>query len=84
MKTKSKLSYVLILLISLSCSNNDTDEPISEPVSLANIQGNWFRVGGNNPANNGMMVNVNGDTGEIILPQESGFLQGDIKWKDIV
>jgi|GEM_PF-2018453 len=84
MKTKSKLSYVLILLISLSCSNNDTDEPISEPVSLANIQGNWFRVGGNNPANNGIMVNVNEDTGEIILPQESGFLQGDIKWKDIV
>ncbi|PIB30442.1 hypothetical protein [Maribacter sp. 4G9] len=48
------------------------------------LQGDWFRVGGNNPTNNGMLVRVIDEQGVIILAQDSGFDKDDIKWKDIL
>lgn len=84
MKNLIKLSSLLCISILVSCSSDDT--PPDDPVefNLDDIQGNWYRVGGNNPANNGMLVNVNNNTGTVEIPLGSGFEVGDIKWKDIV
>ena len=61
--------------------NPQTETPTNNVDAL---QGDWFRVGGNNPANNGMLVRVFEEQGVIILPQDSGFEKEDIKWKDIL
>ena len=82
MRKLIKLSYFLFLCFLISCSSDDSDDPPT--YDLDDIQGKWYRVGGNNPANNGMLVNVNGNTGTVEIPVGSGFLEGDIKWKEIV
>ncbi|MCX7548350.1 hypothetical protein OS188_10355 [Xanthomarina sp. F1114] len=92
MKNYRKFTQITLLLLSLSlvsvsCSeetldpNNNNNQP---SVSLHDIQGDWIRIGGNNPTNNGMKINVNEDIGTITDKQQSGFSDGDIKWMDIV
>lgn len=85
MKTQLKFICLLVSALYLGCESDDGSTITLPPqYNLNALQGNWFRVGGNNPNNNGMLVNVNDDAGTIILPQNSGFSEGDLKWKAIV
>jgi hypothetical protein len=54
-----------------------------QSVFLEVLQGEWIRVGGNNPVNNGIVIDVTDDTGTITDHNISDFENGDIKWKDI-
>ena len=47
------------------------------------LQGPWTRVESNNPNNDFMQVDVQGDLATIIDKAQSGFNVGDIKWKNI-
>lgn len=83
MKTTMKIAAIFLLSLFISCSSDDDgDEKLG--FNLEQIQGQWTRVGGNNPSNNGMIINVENDKGFIVAPAESGFDVGDVKWKDIV
>ena len=97
---KTILRILFVLSFAMSCTTEETPEIPQEPQNTENpqtenpetetpnnvedLQGDWFRVGGNNPANNGMLVRVIEEQGVIILPQDSGFEKEDIKWKDIL
>lgn len=50
---------------------------------LAKIAGDWIRIGGNNARNEGMEVQVDGNTGTVTDPASSGFRSGDVKWDQI-
>lgn len=76
----------------MSCSTDDSniflqenpifnqDDPQEDPAfNLDQIQGQWIRVGGNNPENNGMIVNVEDNQGTIIDAAESNFSEGSVK-----
>lgn len=81
------LLLTMLTVILVSCSL-DTDEINDEQeqqqsTSLADLQGHWIRVGGNNPVNNGLKVNVQNNTGVVVDPQQSGFSTGDVKWDAI-
>lgn len=84
---KTMLLFTVLITVSVSCSS-DSLEPDNNPPQqtypLDDLQGNWIRIGGNNPTNNGMKINVNNDAGTITDAQQSNFMIGDIKWKDIV
>lgn len=82
MKTTIKLISLLFLSLFLGCSSDDGDSA-PQQYSLDDIQGNWYRVGGNNPEYNGMLINVADNTGTVAIPAGSAFNIGDIKWKDI-
>lgn len=98
MKRFSKILFVVYL--AMACTTEDapeidqreenqdnpqTENPQTEaPNNVDELQGDWFRVGGNNPINNGMLVRVVNDQGLIVLPQNSGFKKEDIKWKEIL
>lgn len=97
---KTILRTFFVLSLTMACTTEDTPEILKENDNQENpqtenpqtettnnvedLQGDWFRVGGNNPTNNGMLVRVIEDQGVIILPQDSGFEKEDIKWKDIL
>tara|TARA_R110002051_G_scaffold325766_1_gene430973 strand:- start:64 stop:1317 length:1254 start_codon:yes stop_codon:yes gene_type:complete len=92
---KHFLKILFVAYLSMSCTTEDTleidkkeeiqENPQTEtPNNVDDLQGDWFRVGGNNPSNNGMLVRVVNDQGLIVLPQDSGFKKEDIKWKDIL
>lgn len=82
MKTKINLLIaVLILFIGCTSDDNNNSNQIND---LSSIQGDWYRVGGNNPDNNGMKVNVLNDQGTIEEPALSNFQVDDIKWADIL
>ena len=63
---------------------NENPKPETPTNNVEALQGDWFRVAGNNPSNNGMLVRVIEEQGVIILAQDSGFDKDDIKWKDIL
>ncbi|WP_452229110.1 hypothetical protein [Lacinutrix sp. MEBiC02404] len=83
----SLLLLTILTMVSVSCSidsiENNDDDPQQQSTSLDALQGNWVRVGGNNPTNNGLKVNVQNNIGKVTDPQQSGFLAGDVKWKDM-
>lgn len=87
--TKPTILLLMMLTVILtSCSLdtndiNDEQEQQQESTSLADLQGNWIRVGGNNPINNGLKVSVQNNTGVVVDPQQSGFIVGDVKWDAI-
>lgn len=86
MKTKIYL-IITILILSIGCTSNDDSNNDSNNTNnndLSSIQGDWYRVGGNNPDNNGMKVNVDNDQGRLEEPALSNFQVDDIKWKDIL
>ena len=83
MKTTIKFICLLFLSLVLSCSSDD-DNPAPIQYNLNDIQGDWYRVGGNNPEYNGMLVNVANDIGTVRIPAASAFNIGDIKWKNII
>ncbi|MDQ7917541.1 hypothetical protein RBU60_08140 [Mesonia sp. MT50] len=86
MKTTLKFASLLLLSLFVSCSSDD-DSGEQTPSELDQIQGEWIRVGGNNPANNGMVINVNDNSGVVVTPapaQPTGFTEGEVKWKEIV
>lgn len=83
MKTFMKFICLLFLSLIFSCSSEDDDAgPIQ--YNLDAIQGDWYRVGGNYPEYNGMLVKVVDDIGTVILPAGSAFNIGDMKWKNII
>lgn len=82
MKVTTKIIPIILLSLLLSCSSDDDSSQEVES-QLENIQGRWIRVGGNNPSNNGMIVNVINDQSYIVEPAESGFPVDEIKWKNI-
>jgi hypothetical protein len=100
MKTKSKLSHVLflILIYLMSCSedsplfengtnndNNGNNNNNNEVTyTIADLQGTWLRTGGNHTGNIGMVVQVTANDGIIIDPIDSGFEVDDVKWMNIV
>lgn len=84
---KPVMILLMLLFTFLSCELVE-DETIEESqqeeeYNLEELQGNWIRVGGNNPINNGMTIEVLENQGTIINPVESGFEKNDIKWLDI-
>ncbi|NGX84788.1 hypothetical protein [Aequorivita sp. KMM 9714] len=83
MKNSMKIICLLFLSLLVSCSSDDEDTAPPQ-YTLDNIQGDWYRVGGNNPEYNGMLVNVVDNTGTVVNPASSTFNTGDIKWKTIV
>lgn len=88
MKTISKFLYLFILSIAIiGCTNSDDDtgggDQPDPQYNLDAIQGNWFRVGGNNPNNNGMKINVTNNQGKITESSNSNYPLNSIKWKDI-
>lgn len=83
MKTTMKTICLLFLSLFLGCSSDDNDAAPPQ-YNLDNIQGDWYRVGGNNPEYNGMLVNVANNTGTVVTPAGSTFTVGDVKWKEIV
>ena len=92
MKTKSKLSYVLLasLLTFASCSednpffnDNQEQEQEQDHHTIDDLQGTWLRTGGDNTNNEGMIVKVTNTTGVILDPVDSGFQIDDVKWKSI-
>ena len=64
--------------------NEEENEEETPEFDLDNLQGEWIRVGGNNPVNNGMIIKVIENAGEIVDPVESGFKKDDTKWSGIV
>lgn len=83
-KFKTLLFALLIGMAFTSCSKDDEQNTNS---NLDSIQGTWTRVGGNNPANNGMVIKLDNNSGVVIekAPSNSPEIAiGDIKWKDIV
>ncbi|HLV14000.1 MAG TPA: hypothetical protein VKY41_02385, partial [Xanthomarina sp.] len=58
---KTMLLFTVLITLSVSCSS-DSLEPDNNPQQqtypLDDLQGNWIRIGGNNPTNNGMKINV--------------------------
>ncbi len=82
MKTKINL-LITIFILSIGCTTDDNNGP-NYVNDLSSIQGDWYRVGGNNPDNNGMKVNVDDDQGVLEEPALSNFQIDDIKWADIV
>lgn len=81
------LLLITLSLVFVSCSEETldlNDDWPQQTYSLDAIQGNWIRIGGNYPANNGMKVNVNNDLGKLTDANNSDFTNGDLKWKDIV
>jgi len=95
MKTLKKMSQIgkiskMIMLLSflaVSCTEDSLDlnnnQQQQQTYPLDDLQGDWIRIGGNNPANNGLKINVLNSTGKITDAQQSGFMVGDVKWKDI-
>ncbi|GGG44440.1 hypothetical protein [Bizionia arctica] len=92
MKTLQKISLGVFFMITLSflitsCSidslDSNDDQQQQQTYPLDDLQGNWIRIGGNNPTNNGMKLNVLDNIGEITFAAQSEFNIGDIKWKDI-
>ena len=90
---KAQLKFIYLLIITLftivSCSEDnlltpDQEQEEQQTYSLDDLQGDWIRIGGNNPTNNGIKINVLNDIGKITDAVQSGFMVGDIKWKDIV
>ena len=87
MKTQLKFIYLLVItsFAIVSCSeDNPLFQEQEQTYSLDDLQGDWIRTGGNNPANNGLKINILNDIGKITDAVQSGFMVGDIKWKDIV
>jgi len=91
MKTQLKFIYLFIITLFtiVSCSEDnlltpDQEQEEQQTYSLDDLQGDWIRIGGNNPTNNGIKINVLNDIGKITDAVQSGFMVGDIKWKDIV
>ncbi|MBU2940548.1 hypothetical protein KO494_13450 [Lacinutrix sp. C3R15] len=86
----SSILLLTILTIFMVSCNIDDFEPMDneqeqeQTFALDDLQGDWIRVGGNNPVNNGLKVNVQNDLGILTDAQQSGFVEGDIKWKNIV
>lgn len=83
MKTKINLVIVMLILF-ISCTSDDSNNSPNQISDLSSIQGDWYRVGGNNPDNNGMKVHVDNDQGIIEEPALSNFQVDDVKWADII
>lgn len=83
MKTKINL-LIATLILFIGCTSDDSNNNPNHTSDLSSIQGDWYRVGGNNPNNNGMKVNVDNDQGIIEEPALSNFQVDDIKWADII
>jgi hypothetical protein len=89
---KTQLKFTCLLFIALftivSCSEDnlltpDQEQEEQQTYPLDDIQGDWIRIGGNNPTNNGLKIKVLNNIGKITDAVQSGFMIGDIKWKDI-
>jgi hypothetical protein len=83
-KFKTLFFALLVGLIFTGCSKDDEQNTTS---NLDQIQGIWTRVGGNHPANNGMVIKLENNSGVVIdkaASNSSEIAIGDIKWKDIV
>lgn len=53
---------------------------------IAGLQGDWLRVDGNNPPNNGMRLRIEGDEGQLTFMPPGGiggFRAGQILWQEI-
>ena len=90
---KTQLKFICLLCMAsftiVACSednllDSDQEQEEQQTYSLDDLQGDWIRIGGNNPTNNGIKINVLNDIGKITDAVQSGFMVGDIKWKDIV
>ncbi|WP_452226460.1 hypothetical protein [Lacinutrix cladophorae] len=78
--------FTILAIVSVSCSIDgleENEQQQQQSTSLNDLQGNWIRVGGNNPINNGVKIHVDNNIGKITEPQQSGYAIGDEKWIDI-
>lgn len=97
MKTKLVVYLSLIFVFLASCSKNEVDNPLFENeeeqskdqeqeqtlVSLDSLKGKWIRIASNNPVNDGMLIEVDGNAGTIVDHRGSDFQNGEVKWKNI-
>lgn len=51
--------------------------------TLDDLQGVWVRTDGNNEDAAGMVVEVDGDAGDVLDPADTTLDAGDVKWRDI-
>ncbi len=64
--------------------NNDVRQAAKDGVRYDTLTGTWRRVESNNPANDNMLITINGTSGHITdSGNSSTFGIGEIKWKDI-
>src|SRR5690554_3734647 len=87
MKTILKFMCVIlpaITILFVGCSSDDDSGDTTPDNNLENLQGKWYRVGGNNPINNGMEVTVTDDNGKITHSDNTAYPLNSIKWKDII
>ncbi|WP_204345757.1 hypothetical protein [Psychroserpens algicola] len=84
MKTQLKIICLLVSILYYGCSDDDGNTLPTSPNNLEALQGDWYRVGWNNPDFKGMKVNVNEDQGTLLEPALSNFQVDDIKWQNIM
>jgi len=86
MKRFLNFKYALIPIIAISVISCETDESgdTNPENNLENLQGKWYRVGDNNPVNNGMEVTVTDDNGKVTHSDNNAYSLNSIKWKDII
>lgn len=89
-----KSRYFIIILMSLTvlifngCEEAEECEKIDElgepGIETSILDGEWFRVGSNNPVNDNMFIEVENSQGLITDKANApNFNVGDVKWKDI-
>ncbi|MEL6676759.1 MAG: hypothetical protein AAFR61_31405 [Bacteroidota bacterium] len=81
-----RLTFPLIMLALVflpACSLLNPGEGPNGNNNLDDLEGQWIRIASNNPASDGMIIEMSGNSGTIIDKAGSGFSVGDIKWKDI-
>ncbi len=83
--SNGSITIVEINQIIVVTGSGDTQEVdrVDDPGDLSKLQGEWTRIESNNPSADFMKVNVINDQATIIDKAQSGFSNGDIKWKDI-
>ena len=96
MKTKNVMYISLVTLLIMACSKSELEnqtpidmestpqeEETLELISIDSLIGTWVRIASNNPTNDGMLIEVDGNKGTIIDKRGTDFENGEVKWNEI-
>lgn len=85
MQTFHRSIILLLAVVGLmfsSCINLNPGE--GDDDGLDKVAGVWYRVGSNNPGNDGLQVTVVDDQGTVTANPRNEFTIGSVKWRNIV
>jgi len=85
MQTFHRSIILLLAVVGLmfsSCINLNPDG--GDDDGLDKVAGVWYRVGSNNPSNDGLQVTVVDDQGTVTANPRNEFTIGSVKWRNIV